>query len=291
MTRTQKKCLVASLGTHGLLLLLLIVGPAFFELNQKPETHRFVTMIPVNVLDNALSHDAGNAQPAPPPAPASQPQPPTPLPIPPVPSQAQPTPAPPVVQRPQPQPKPDPLPPVKNGEIFKPVTPKTPTTSEFTPVSGPTPKPKAKTPTTPADTSAIQLANAQAIANRLNKRISKLNSVLADDNSVQISPGADTGEAVANYRDVVFSVYYVAWQAPASVTQESATVTARITISRDGRVTHHEVTKPSGNAAMDRTIDKTLENVTFVAPFPAGSEDPERTYSIKFDISAKQTMQ
>jgi hypothetical protein len=38
---------------------------------------------------------------------------------------------------------------------------------------------------------------------------------------------------------------------------------------------------------MDRSIENTLDNVSVIAPFPEGSKDAERTYNIKFSLTAK----
>ncbi len=291
MNRLQKKCLIASAATHGSLLTLLFVGPAFFSRDDNAKPTQILTMISSRVVDDAPSSDASStphpSQPAPAPAPAPPPEPAVaPVPTP----QVQPHPAPPQVVTPTPPeiPKLE----KKGDDEFKRVKPTpTPPTKDFTPVATPpkTSKPKVK----PTDNSAAD-AEAEAqkiIANRLAKRINQLNSSLASENSAQISPGADRGEAVSNYRDIVYSMYTAAWQPPSSITDDTATVTARVTIARDGRVTGHEILKSSGNAAMDKSIENTLSTVTFIQEFPAGAKDLERSYSIKFDISAKRSLE
>jgi TonB family protein len=87
---------------------------------------------------------------------------------------------------------------------------------------------------------------------------------------------------MANYGDLIYSRYRAAWIPPLGLEDESISVTASVTIARDGQVLRHEITKRSGNAAMDASIDSTLENVTFIEAFPAGSTDSQRTFTIKF---------
>ena len=292
MNRLQKKCLIASVATHGLLLTVLFIGPAFLSRDDNAKPTQILTMISSRVVDDAPSSDASStphpSQAAPAPAP-------TPMPIP----AAAPTPAPVLPTRPTPPPvvtpKPPEIPkPSKTGDDFKKVTPPaTEPASEFTRVSHPPTKPVPKVK--PADTSTADAdaaaAAARVLQNRLTKRINQLTSSLASENSLQIGPTGDSGEAVSNYRDVVYSIYTAAWQPPSSITDDSATVTVRVTIARSGQVTGHEILKSSGNAAMDKSIENTLSTVTMIEPFPAGSKDLERSYSIKFDISAKRSLE
>jgi TonB family protein len=296
MNRLQKKCLIASVATHGLLLAILLIGPAFLSREDRAQPARILTMISSRVVDDALSSDAASASRAsqPPPAPAAPPAISPPAPAPPAP----PTPPAPSHRIPQPEVAPQPLEipqPSKEGTEFKRVTPPTTApTKDFVPVSHAPiqAKPKVKPADSNAtDPNAAEVEAQRILAQRLKNRIGKFSSTLAGENSVQIGPVGDGGPAVSNYRDIVYSIYTAAWQPPSSLTDELATVTARVTIARDGRVTSHEITKPSGNAAMDRSIENTLSSVTFVEPFPVGAKDLERSYSIKFDISAKRSLE
>jgi len=295
MNRTQKKCLIASVATHGLLLTLLLVGPAFFTPADKPQSHQFITMIPIGavITDNPTSIPGSSAAQAspPPPAPPPQPQQAQPLPIPPPPQPQQRV----VLPRQQPVPRPEPASQPKIGDTeFTPVKPKVTDPNEFKPARGPssqakvTPKDKQKEA---ADAQAAALAaQADARAKRIATSISGLSKTLGKDQMVQIGSSSDNSEASANYSDLVYSVYYAAWHPPASITDEHGLVTVRVTISRNGQVTRHEITKTSGNATLDRSIENTLNNVTVIAPFPDGSKDLERSYGITFDLSAKKSM-
>ena len=50
MKRLQKKCLVASFGIHGLLLIIMVVAPAFLT---KPEEKKEITP-PMKLISGAL---------------------------------------------------------------------------------------------------------------------------------------------------------------------------------------------------------------------------------------------
>lgn len=274
MSRMQKKCLIASFAAHGLMVVVLVVGPAFFVSEDKPDSHQIISVISGRVVDDALT-SGGSQQPQP-----VQPPPPAPAVVtPPQPPKVEP------IKIPDP-PKPAQLP-VKEPDVklVKNPTPLNP--DDFKIVKRSPVKP---TPTKPADPNARQIAENQALLRRLNNAASHLSTSLAKDTAVQINAGADNGEPVTNYRDIVASMYTAAWTPPVSLEDDSATVIVRVTIARDGRVTAHQITKPSGNASMDKSIENTLENVTFIEPFPEGSKDLERTFSIKFNLAAKRSL-
>ena len=113
MNRLQKKCAIATAGIHLLLLTILIVGPAFFKPQPKPDDTQLLNVIPANLIDAAFNSGVRNATP---PAPT-----PTPVVTPPPPQPAPPTPTvqpPPPVPRPVvPPPPPDLTPVVKPAKI------------------------------------------------------------------------------------------------------------------------------------------------------------------------------
>ncbi|HXD00442.1 MAG TPA: TonB family protein [Verrucomicrobiae bacterium] len=287
MNRLQKKCLIASGALHGLLLLILVFGAALMPEDKISPANRITFFDPSKVTDGPTqgggSPQIDQAQP--PVVPVTQPQPPVSAPV-------QPQPQPPV--QPQPQPPRQDTPqftpaPTKDAESFKPVKPKPAQTDDFTPVDRPpVQKVASNSDAAAADAKARAAAeNQRRIANQINKGISRLSGSLSQATVVETSSGDDGGEAAANYRDIVYSIYHAAWNRPVSLNDDSATVVVSISIGRDGRVIRHEITKPSGNPVMDRSIETTLDNVTDIAPFPEGSKDAVRMYSLTFNLTAK----
>ena len=63
---------------------------------------------------------------------------------------------------------------------------------------------------------------------------------------------------------------------------------ATVTIASDGTVLSARILKPSGDASVDRSVQRTLDRVTFIAPFPEGAKDKQRTYTINFNLKAKR---
>src|SRR5476649_754534 len=82
MNRLQKKCVIATAGFHLLLLVILFVGPAFFNSKPKVDDTQVLDVIPANLIDAAFNSGVKNATPpAPTPIvtpPQSQSTPPTP---------------------------------------------------------------------------------------------------------------------------------------------------------------------------------------------------------------------
>ena len=269
---------------HGVLAITLILGPAF--LSHEPPPAPLLQVVPDtdHISDDPTHGGDHNVQPPPP---VAVPQPlPEPLP-------------PPVVQQP-PQPKPEPP-----KEIVKPEPPKV---AAVDPKGiDPKPAPKkgpqistnivhsTKPPTTIAANNAAanalakQRADARRRAAAVANAISGINSGVSSATKVNIDPGPDEGGALtANYRDLVGSIYQSTWDPPNNPATDNAIVKASVTIASDGRVISARITVPSGDSKVDASVRRTLDQVTYIAPFPKGSTDKERTYPIKFDLKAKR---
>jgi TonB family protein len=102
-------------------------------------------------------------------------------------------------------------------------------------------------------------------------------------------PGGPGGEFFANYKQVVQSIYDAAWIAPAEVSDDAATVKAQIVIAKSGRVISAEILRNSGVPALDKSVRKAID-LDFIAPFPAGSKDEQRTFIINFNLKSKRAI-
>ncbi len=269
MNRLQKKCFIAAAGFHLLLLVILLVGPGFFAPRDKTDDITILNYVPANLID-AKMNGGGKPNVTPPPA------------------QAQPTP-------PQPQPQPQEQKTLLQ-KILEPATPKQPevvpnlekTTvkvSNDTPTKSAKPsidvdltpvKRTAKPGKTKTDSSSQQqpasTISGSSIASRIRGQLS---------GSTEVSIPGPGGAAYANYADAVASIYYQAWILPDEAADD-ASVKVKITIARDGSVTAARITQPSGSAALNRSVQQTLNRVQSVAPFPEGAKDPDRTFLFEF---------
>ena len=105
---------------------------------------------------------------------------------------------------------------------------------------------------------------------------------------IPIASGGDGGQEQTNYRDLVFSKYNAAWEPPAELEDSRVTTQVTITVAPDGRVIERRIVRPSNNRMMDRSIQATLNKVTFIEPFPAGAGAHARTYLINFNLLTKR---
>ena len=103
-------------------------------------------------------------------------------------------------------------------------------------------------------------------------------------------PG-DSTVAYANYASVVKSIYDQAWTLPDSIANDVENVKVTVTIASDGTVMSARIIERAGDAPVDASVQRTLDRVTFIARFPEGSTDKERTYTINFNPKAKRTLE
>ena len=279
---------------HGVLVLVVLFGAAFFTPEKKAAPVDNLKMIPSRLIDDALSGGGGNPKIAPSDAKIKGDT------LDPVP--AQPTP---VKQQPDPpkkvetvQPKP-PEPKPQKTETAKPVAtktiPKDPPKTTAKPKDAPielTPVSKSKTDREKARKEAEAKARAadQAAQDRLAKAVGNLRKNMkqgfTSGTAVEVSgPG---GEAYASYRSFVFAAYDNAWQVQPDMADDDAVVVARIVIHRTGRIISAAISERSGLSALDKSVQRALDGVKSLPPFPDSTRDQERTFVIEFSLKAKR---
>jgi len=157
-----------------------------------------------------------------------------------------------------------------------------------------------KPPTKPAPDStataaAAAAATARANAERNLKFTAALNNIrsgLTSSLQIEMPPGPNGpgggGPSYANYGQEVKRIYTEAWRIPDDVTDDEATVKVSVTIARAGHVISSRILQASGSKLVDRSIQATLDRVTFVRPFPDGSKDSQKTFNISFNLKAKK---
>ncbi len=299
MNRLQKKCLSFALGLHGLVVLILLVGPGFRSRPQ-PADLQIMTIIPARILDRA---GAGGGSPMvtvnQPPAAAPVPVQPKPQPLPPVvytpPVERPRRPTPPRREEVEP-PKPEPRP---SDDLLlepkeKPHKPRHEITTDYTPANEAKTSKKADKDQSREKQSrekqareAAERAEAQRlreIQESLGQLAKGVKSSGAPNTAVDVA-GIGGGEAFASYRNVIFNAYYHAWITPDSLSDRTAEADAKVTIARDGSILSAEIVRPSGNGVLDRSVERALRAVTKLPPFPTEARDQERTFTIQFSPS------
>jgi len=274
MNRLQKKCVLGTAGVHLLLLVILFVGPAFFYSRPKPDDMQVLDVIPANLIDAAFNSGVANAAP-PPPAPVAPPQPPPPVPV-----VTPPAPAPEKMVKAEPVKPPDKLSPDNLTPVAKTSKPEprkiqisTQLVARTAPKNSPT-----------ADNSQQQQRLARASLSALRN----LKSNLKPGTTIDM-PG-NSSVAYANYATVVKSVYEQAWILPNDAT-DNANTKVSVTIASDGTVITARIVTPSGDAGLDASVQRTLDRVRFIAPFPEGATEKERTYTINFNPQVKRLLE
>jgi TonB family protein len=268
MNRLQKKCVIATAGIHLLLLTILIVGPAFFNPKSKPDDSQVLDVIPANLIDAAFNSGVKNAQP-PAPAPVVQPQP-QPVQLTPKPIVA-PAPTPTFAQRVEKfftERKPD------LTLIEKSPSPKK---IDLTPVVRTVPK-NSTTPNQ-QDNSRQQQQRQKAFQNA----VKNLKNNFTPSKEINLS--GNSSAAYANYGNVVTSVYHNAWTPPDGMSSDNVTVQFKVTIANDGTVINAQITSSSGDSNIDSAVQRMLSRVSFIAPFPDGVTEKERSYTINFNAT------
>jgi TonB family protein len=264
MNRLQKKCVITTAGIHLLLLLILIVGPGFFNPKPKADDTQVLDVIPANLIDAAFSSGVKNATP-PAPAPIVQPQPaPTPKPA----VQPPPAPAPTLVER---------VERIFKSEPAKPVP---------TPVPTENPSHKIQVNTqlvARSSTKSLTTKTTHDDSRVINNAIRSLKNNLSSATEIDM-PG-NSSAAYANYGAAVVSVYHNAWISPDDMANDSAVVKFSVTIASDGTVIGAHIIDPSGDTNVDAAVQRMLSRVAFIAPFPNGATEKERTYTINFNAS------
>jgi TonB family protein len=281
MSRLQKKCFVGATGFHVLVLGLLFAGPVFFAADKADESP-VIEFIPTMTTD---ANRSGGGAPRPP---ALQPQP-----------QPQPQ-VQPQVQPPAPQPQPRPIrqpdpPKVAPEKDTKPDPdsdePKPEKKAHKVQVSDTVVKLKQPSGKTSNTKSSTQPSSSSARQQQVASALKSISGNLSSTTTVEMPEGpGGGGPSYANYAQVVRKIYTDAWHIPPDVTDDEATVKVRVTIARAGNVVSSSITQSSGSAAVDRSIQAALDRVTFVAPFPEGAKDSQRTFTISFSLKAKKLL-
>ena len=275
MSRLHKKCFMASTGFHLLLAGLLIVGPGFLSPEPKAVNVPVITFVPVITTDDLAS---GGGSPKGGPPPAAVPQVTTPPPAPASEPKRQPEPVKPKEAVKEEVPKPDTFA-VEPNAKSKPKKPEISTTVVRR-------KPDSKAADR-AKAAAREAAEARLATQRARQAIAGLADGLSQSTSVELRALVAVELPYANFLSAVKKRYTDAWEVPGSISDENATVTASITIARDGTVISSRIIRRSGNAAVDQSVQATLDRVRFAAPLPGTSQESERTVTIDFNVKAK----
>ncbi len=301
MNRLEKKCLLGSAAMHTLLVVVFLFGSAFLPKRAKPDKPIVLEIVPFNAIKFTDGPSrGGRPDVAPPPAPKVQ-----------APIQAAVPPAlPPKVEKPEKPEKPvetvkkEPAPPTEPIHKPKGDDPERVKASESNLLARLT-KVVVKRPSEQAERDRAraeareQAARTEATAARKRQALDGAISVAANRleqglsgkvaSSVGIYGPGGGGPAVANWRSAVVDIYTRAWDPPPDASS-SAKVGTRITVARDGTVLSPRITRPSGDSALDQSVERVLQRVKSVPALPEGAAEDQRTLNIVFDLTVKRSL-
>lgn len=288
--RLQKKCFIASVGFHLLLVVILFVGPAFVSSRKKPDPTDPIAFVPSILIEEAIS---GGGSPQPQPAPRQHPTP-TPQPAPPrvQPRVAEAVPA----EKPRPQVKP--IEPPKSVE-------RDPDVLTTKPIRRlPNVNPNLVTRPRNADTSKLRSANnAVSKSNAADERFASaahaaaqaVREGVASATSVQMNGPGGGGPTYASYNSEVARIYKERYDlalvsAGDIAEDQKLEVVATVTIARSGDVISARVSNPSPSRALNQLVQRVLDSIKFLREFPAEAKDQQRTLNILFDLKPKKAI-
>jgi TonB family protein len=275
MNRLQKKCFIASTGIH-LLIAITLLAPTLMSSPSKAVDMPVLEFIPDLLTDKPFS-GGGNPNAKPPPRiqpePIKPPQP--------VVTQTKPLPEPPKEEPKPPKPDPEALEPApKKPKIqIDPTRVVRKNNSKTTPKKSPAP-----------DTRELEMADTRRrVSDLIQRTAGSLREDLSSSTSFEM-PGTGGGQAYANYGQVVTSIYQRMWIAPEDAANDAAITKATVTIASDGTVLSARIIRPCGDSSVDNSVQRTLDRVTFIAPFPEGAKEKQRTYTINFNLKARRLL-
>lgn len=319
MNRIQSKCFAASAFTHAILFSVLVIAPGFITSHDPADALPPLEMLPPDLIltDEPFQGGGGNpslkepAKPlAPPPAAPKQEAPP-----PPKAAVVEPAPPPepaPRTKAAKPQPEPEPAKPAKDPDDIpdkvvakqsktpKPPTPRKPVQVNLDLTKRSQVDSRTKERNDAEAQAAAEAAAAKAAADRRAQILGERRNLLAatvkglsgslSSTGMAVDMPGPGGEAYANYRQFVKSVYNFAWSAPEDISDDSASVIVRLIIARDGTVKRSEITTRSGIPALDKSVQSTLNRVRSIGhPFPEGAKEDEREFRLNFNLKSKRS--
>lgn len=137
-----------------------------------------------------------------------------------------------------------------------------------------------------ADANAKAREQQQARARAVRGAIDGVEGGLSSGTSIEM-PSGPTGFVYANYGQYIQSVFMRAWTAPEEATS-ATTCRVEIKVARDGKVISARIIDRASDPVVDRSVQRALDRVKQLPPFPEGAKDTERTFKINFNLKPRR---
>ena len=165
-----------------------------------------------------------------------------------------------------------------------PPKPKQPEPKKVQPKPKPKPKPIPPKPKIKVNLNSnvrkpdAQKKESQKEAAKRQTALNKLQTKLSGRTSVNVPLGR---YASANYESLIRRKYMDATIHPGAISGDPV-VKVRLVIARNGRILSARVTGKSGVASWDRSVQKALDRVKFIKPFPESMKGSQQTFNLNF---------
>ena len=252
MGKLKRSFVAGSFVLHTVIIALLVLGPVL--LAKREEKVQVIDLIPSEIVDQILTPEVSVNPPAPPQT-KPKPTPPKPKPTPPKPKPVKIT---------KPKPKPTPTKPKPKIKVNLKPTIRRPDSS------------KAKAQQEAAERARKADAKRQQ---SLNKSLNRLNNNLSSSTAVKAPLGR---LAAANYESLIRRKYMDATFHPGAISGDPV-VKVRIVIARSGNVLSARIVNGSGVNSWDRSVQKSLDRVKHIGPFPKAISGAQKTFTLNFN--------
>ena len=178
-----------------------------------------------------------------------------------------------------------PVAPVAPTRAPAPPKPKQPEPKKVQPKPKPKPKPIPPKPKIKVNLNSnvrkpdAQKKESQKEAAKRQTALNKLQTKLSGRTSVNVPLGR---YASANYESLIRRKYMDATVHPGALNGDPI-VQVRLVIARNGRILSARVTGKSGVASWDRSVQKALDRVKFIKPFPESMKGSQQTFNLNFN--------
>ena len=175
--------------------------------------------------------------------------------------------------------------PVAPPPASAPPKPKQPEPKKVQPKPKPKPKPIPPKPKIKVNLNSnvrkpdAQKKESQKEAAKRQAALNKLQIKLSGRTSVNVPLGR---YASANYESLIRRKYMDATIHPGAISGDPV-VKVRLVIARNGRILSARVTGKSGVASWDRSVQKVLDRVKFIKPFPESMKGSQQTFNLNFN--------
>ena len=166
-----------------------------------------------------------------------------------------------------------------------PPKPKQPEPKKVQPKPKPKPKPIPPKPKIKVNLNSnarkpdAQKKESQKEAAKRQTALNKLQTKLSGRTSVNVPLGR---YASASYESLIRRKYMDATIHPGAISGDPV-VKVRLVIARNGRILSARVTGKSGVASWDRSVQKALDRVKFIKPFPESMKGSQQTFNLNFN--------